>query len=313
MGRLGQDREKEKRIRLMRPVYDPEFLGLQVARYLKGGAEALVFCPFHNDSNPSAEYNLRKGVFYCFGCQESRTANQLAEELGGSLIKMGAVPEDFSDLEGADLDWLNILRNPLALDNAYLDDRKVYTSQILEYEIKQNKDGVIFPLKNLHGQKVGAQIRRYKEKPKYLFYGQRTPVWPMEVILNPTRIFVTEGIFGALRGQASWATEVVAMMGAGTVKNTAKFLRSLGTAIRPYAIMDNDYAGLLAAGKFTLMEIPVILAPWRGAPDEWTRGQWDEVSDNYKDYATWEVEDIIGESEEPGKLARTLKKFWRKL
>ena len=77
------------------------------------GDELLVFCPYHFDSNPSAEYNLEKGLFYCFGCHESKTAKQLAGDLGGALIIMSTIPDEYRKHPGDDLGWVDLLRNPL--------------------------------------------------------------------------------------------------------------------------------------------------------------------------------------------------------
>jgi len=52
------------------------------------GDEVNARCPYHDDSSPSLSFNVRKGVFYCHGCQASGTARQLFREqaaLSGDL------------------------------------------------------------------------------------------------------------------------------------------------------------------------------------------------------------------------------------
>ena len=161
---------------------------------------------------------------------------------------------------------------------------------------------------------VGAQVRHYEQKPKYLFHGSKTPVWPIDKLDKPGPIFIVEGVFGVLRAERCGAY-AVAMLGAGSVKNVAKFLNGVGATIKPIAIMDNDYAGQLAAGKFVLMGIPAILKPFKSddEPDDWNIGKWIEIRDNFSNYLTWEVEDIIGKSVDPLNLRRTLMQFWRTL
>ena len=48
-----------------------------VGRYIplkKLGKEYRGPCPFHADKNPSLSINEEKGLFYCFGCQQSGDA-----------------------------------------------------------------------------------------------------------------------------------------------------------------------------------------------------------------------------------------------
>ena len=299
-------------------IYDPEFLGLQVSKMM--GNEAIVFCPYHSDSNPSAEFNMAKGLFYCFGCQERKNARELADDLGGELVALAAVPSD--DLEAelrfekGESDWVNILKNPLAIGNDYLESRMVPKKQIVKHGIRHNSDGVIFPMRSKRRLFVGAQIRHYKRKPKYLFCGKRSPVWPIENMLVPGPMFVVEGVFGVLRGERCVSQSVVSMLGAGAVRNVGRYLKGVGSTIQPIAIMDDDFAGLMAAGKFVLMEIPVILNPFERAnfqPDDWEFVHWDFVGDKFMNLLTWEVEDVIERSNEPAKLRAALVKFWSEL
>lgn len=45
----------------------------------------LVRCPMHDDRTPSMSINLRKGVFYCWGCGKAGGLRTLAKFLGGEL------------------------------------------------------------------------------------------------------------------------------------------------------------------------------------------------------------------------------------
>jgi DNA primase len=299
-------------------IYDPEFLGLQVSKMM--GNEAIVFCPYHSDSNPSAEFNMTKGLFYCFGCQERKTARELAEDLGGELVALAAIPGDDSEadlrFEKGETTWFNVLNNPLAHGNTYLTNRMVPSEQITKHSIRQNDDGVIFPIKSKGGHYIGAQIRHYCRKPKYLFYGKRSPVWPMVNVSVPGPMFVVEGVFGVLRAERIVNQSTIAMMGAGSVKHVGQFLNRVGGTIQPIAIMDDDSAGLLAAGKFVLMGIPTILNPFKienFQPDDWELIHWEHIGEKFSKLLTWEVEDVIERSKDPLKLRSTLKKFWRSL
>jgi DNA primase len=299
-------------------VYDPSLLGLQVARVM--GDELQVFCPYHFDNHPSASYNMMKGLFYCFGCHESKTSKQLANELGGSLVPMRSIPDEYISRPGDDLDWVSLTKARVASEeNEYLKDRLVQPWQILKHNIRENSDGILFPMRDRFGKIRGMQIRHYKRKPKYKFYGERTPIWPMLELTNAKgranrNIYLTEGIFGALRIELLMgAGQAYAIMGSSSIERVAKIVKML-SFVTPYALMDSDRAGLIAAGKFALHGINVLLPPrnWPDSPDEYEYGY--KRADALRDLTpTTSVMDVIERSDNPEQIQRILEKYWRKM
>lgn len=291
--------------------YDPHLLGLQVAK--TSGQELVVFCPYHSDQNASAEYSPHKGLFYCFGCQTSKTAVQLAEDLGGVLVPIDDTHQIFGRFdETRTNDWRRLLHNPSAVGNKYLHSRGVPDILTRNFKLRQNPDGILFPLEDRFGDVIGFQMRHYELKPKYMFYGIRPPVWPIRQLTLKVNTFVTEGVFGALRG-LSFRANSVAIMGAGAIGNSGKYLRELAVG-QPYLVMDNDFAGMIAAGKGVLMGIPAIMRPpdWP-EPDEMEEWQWTELIKDPDHWATYDVMDIIDECDQPKQLEKILRKFWRRL
>ncbi len=47
----------------------------------KSGRNHKGLCPFHDEKTPSFNVNSERGTFYCFGCQESGNADDLAAAL----------------------------------------------------------------------------------------------------------------------------------------------------------------------------------------------------------------------------------------
>lgn len=45
-----------------------------------------LFCPFHEEKQPSMFINAEKGIYHCFSCRRSGTINNLAKELTGNTI-----------------------------------------------------------------------------------------------------------------------------------------------------------------------------------------------------------------------------------
>ena len=292
-------------------AYDPASLGLDVVKMT--GEEALVFCPYHGDNNASAEYNIPLGLFYCFTCQTSKNASQLAEDLGGTLVAVGEVLELYRAFRGHETDWLALTRNPPARDNDYLNSRDFPPERAQLYGLLENEDGIIFPIKNKFDTVVGVQIRHYTRQPKYLFYGSRQPIWPMARQTFRGPLFITEGVFGTLRAEQNMVP-AAAMMGASSVKGTAEFLWNCAH-LNPYVVMDRDYAGYLAAGKFVLHGIPAILWPlnWTDNPDEMTELEWVEIRDRRDEFATLDVNEVIARCSNPVRLQKTLMKYYRRM
>lgn len=299
-------------------VYDPTALGLQIAKKV-GKEEVQVFCPYHHDSHPSASYNLLKGLFHCFGCGTSKTARELAEDLGGKLIAVHSLPEVLATRKGEESEWRLILNNDLAVASDYLAERNVTDIQVMAHGLLESEAGIIFPIKDKHGNTVGAQIRHFKRQPKYLFYGEREPVWPWTHLTGGkpgSRVYITEGVFGVLNFERyGWKSNdftAVSMMGAATVPNVVKVFKQMGM-YKPVAVMDIDDAGLLAAAKFILMGIPAVSYPFSLDPDEWDDRHWSVVNEMEYSLISRDIYDFINKSSDPPKMEWALKKFYRRL
>jgi len=48
--------------------------------------KAQIYCPFHEDKEPSLFLNMDKGIFHCFSCRRKGTINALCKELTGTNI-----------------------------------------------------------------------------------------------------------------------------------------------------------------------------------------------------------------------------------
>lgn len=290
-------------------VYDPEAIGLKITRMIRN--EALCYCPYHSDSNPSAEYNVIKGVFHCFTCKASKTSKQLVEDLGGSLVE---VPResvlDQREKLGIDTEWIsNLLKNPLALGDEYMRSRGVSDKLIEKYKIRKTPAGIAFPILNRFGSLVGVQLRQTKAKPKYMFYGQREPIWPWSNFAKPQNLVITEGVFGVLNAQSA-KIPAISIMGSGQIDRVIRILNTNGM-VKPYVFLDDDYAGLLAAGKFILNGIPAIV---RAEPaDEIDPKDFRRIYDHLGFYSTLDVMEVVDRSSQPFKLQSALEKYYKGL
>jgi len=303
----------------MKSVYDPALIGLQVSRPTANN-ELLVFCPYHNDSHASATYNWKKGVLYCFGCQVTKSAHELAHDLGGALIEMPTIPDMWFEAEAESIEWRYLLSNPKADGHPYLKRRLVPDHLIHRYNIKASnpkaiKGSIIFPIQDVFRNFVGVQLRQLDKQPKYMFYGNRYPVWPVRNLIGRELasgpIFLVEGVFGALRA-ASAGVCALAIMGASAVSGALEFLSYYNTRRPVYAAMDRDYAGLLAAGKFILNGVEGVFVPWGEDPDDWAVTQWRELAKEPERFSTSDVMIPIDKSTNSARMQQTLEKYYNR-
>lgn len=292
-------------------VFDPLALGLEIAG--KSGDELIVFCPYHNDTKPSAEYNVQKGLFHCFGCHTNKNARQIATDLGGYLVMVSAESTfgfgEF-DEEVEEREWVKLLSNPIATGNEYLEQRLVEDWQIELHKIRANSKQIIFPMIDQLGVIQGIQVRNLTtERRKYMFYGDKTPLWPMKDIQKKKFLVVVEGVFGVLRAE-KYEINAVATLGSSNVLTVSKVLKGMRNTM-PVIFMDHDFAGFLAAGKYALLGFHVIINGKGIDPDDMNKAEWETLLEEME--LTKDVNRIIDLSPDPKRLMGKLESFWSKL
>lgn len=243
--------------------YSPIDFGLSIGHQY--GHEVTVICPFHNDRSPSATFNTKTGLFYCFVCKLGLNAWSLAKRLDIKYdIEAEPTPLATSGVPlGDDFEWRqSFFGAKSAKRSVYLKSRGVTPEQIEQFDIRENDDGIIFPLFNAKGSLVGTQTR-YKSRstPRYRTQGVKPPVWPMSVF-PPTegQIILAEGIFGALNLRRA-GLNGFATMGSGIPKKSWLTLAPFGSRIT--TIFDNDSAG--QAGALRIAQTTGALTVWPGA------------------------------------------------
>lgn len=220
---------------------DPHLLGLQQIQYLSGD-EVLALCPFHTDHHASMTVNLETGLFFCFVCGAGGRATRLAVELGGRLTM---VPRKMT--REVDDGWRSLLTAPLAYDHPYLMGRGVTNQQVLNHRILNLPVGVGVPLHGRTGAVVGLLVRRTRSgASRYITYGDRPEVWPMQTAFDNHRdIVFVEGVFGALNAEHCGVPGCVAVLGATLQKEASWVANKPGTKV----LFDDDEAGYLGAGR----------------------------------------------------------------
>jgi DNA primase len=251
-------------------MVDPYALGLDVTGI--NGDNALCRCPFHNDNHPSGSFSLSKGIFHCFACGENANLKSLAEITGGEIVYTNDYLTTKNKVAETE-DWIRFLSYPLAIDNPYLEKRQVTNEQVEQFKIRQFADGIIFPLSKCNGQTIGVQIRFYTKKPKYMFFGERPQLWPLESLKGiKGTVFLTEGIFGALRARNA-KLDAFASMSCTSISKVVQILNG-----RPVVVVfDNDFAGYVGAGKLILSGYDAACPTFEA--DSASKGFWKTFSE----------------------------------
>ena len=250
--------------------YCPDQLGLQRGKY-SGGNKLHVKCPFHESkSGTSATFYIDTGVLHCYKCSRRFYINDIVNKTGGIAIKKVIEIKNKDDLDN----WEDLLRNKVDPTNEYLLSRKVSPQQITKYQIRVTEKGIAIPICNSNGEEVGLIVRQTNDYIRYLYGGKRLPLWPMNELksYDPNeRLFVVEGIFGALRGQL-YGHNVIATLGAMVKKDIAPYIRHFKNIV---GVFDPDDAGYIGGARL-LKYVPHarILAPGL-AVDEVEKDTWE--------------------------------------
>ena len=220
-------------------------------------------CPFHNDKHPSASYNIKTGLFYCFACGEAANKEKLENEFGeidfelqfGEAFENNYVPDKF--------DWWSYYQSASESVNEYAYKRLVTQSTANLFQMRFTDDAVLFPITNNLGDIVGIQVRQIYEAPKYMIYLdiERKPILTPSHLFDDRKFFwLTEGFFGMLRmRQAGFNTYTT--LGSRISKRHINMLKYYAGFYA--AIFDDDVAGRkgmlrLGYGAGALVHIPGV-------------------------------------------------------
>lgn len=255
-------------------LYDVQQLGLDTVRYEGGEFVCKCINPHHIDSHPSAYFNPYSGLFFCHSCGFAANVKQIAELTGGRIYKIQSnnLLNQYSDLDG---DWHKYLTGKIAINNQYLVSRNIPNELIEKYEIQEFSNGVSFPIKNIFNEVVGCLIRynTNKKKYRYMQYGEKT-VWPKQEwndFDNNKKIYVTEGIFGALNAIKN-GYQAFTIFGANVIPREYQLGKS-----NLVGLFDNDLAGHLASINLLNFNPSALVHIPGCESDELTKEQWIDI------------------------------------
>ena len=229
-------------------------------------SDYIIFCPYHNNNRtPAGEVSKESGLFFCFGCQQTATLQEIVMKMSNRsyfeslrYIKSKEQESDITQIVAKQLynpptfvqyDEVIIKRlNSQALESPramrYFDGRLVTKSSVNKFNLgySEKQDMVTIPVHSPEGMVIGFVGRSVEGKDF-----KNTPGLPKsKTLFNLHRVkandkvYVVESSFDAIRLDQV-GMPAVATLGATISKNQVELLEKYFNEI--YLIADNDEAG----------------------------------------------------------------------
>jgi DNA primase len=238
------------------------------------GTDYIIFCPYHNNNRtPAGEVSKESGLFFCFGCQTTRSLIELIMHMTGrtyfETVRFIKSKETETDIEAVvnkalhhlpdfvQYDELLIKRlNKQALESpramTYFEGRRLTKESVVKFDLgySEKQDSVVIPMQSPDGMSIGFVARTIEGKEF-----KNTPGLPKSKILfNLHRVkaskivYVVESSFDAIRlDQVGFPA--VATLGANVSSSQIELLKRYFTGV--VLVADNDEAGAIMSERLT--------------------------------------------------------------
>jgi DNA primase len=238
------------------------------------GTDYIIFCPYHNNNRtPAGEVSKESGLFFCFGCQTTRSLVELIMHMTSrtyfETVRFIKSKETETNIEAivnkalhqmpdfVQYDELLIKRlckqaidSPRAM--TYFEGRRLTKESVIKFDLgySEKQDSVVIPMQSPDGMSIGFVARTIEGKEF-----KNTPGLPKSKILfNLHRVkaskivYVVESSFDAIRlDQVGFPA--VATLGANVSSSQIELLKRYFTGI--VLVADNDEAGAIMSERLT--------------------------------------------------------------
>ena len=238
------------------------------------GTDYIIFCPYHNNNRtPAGEVSKESGLFFCFGCQTTRSLIELIMHMTNrtyfETVRFIKSKETETNIEAVvnkalhqmpdfvQYDELLIKRlckqaidSPRAM--TYFEGRRITKESVVKFDLgySEKQDSVVIPMQSPDGMSIGFVARTIEGKEF-----KNTPGLPKSKILfNLHRVkaskivYVVESSFDAIRlDQVGFPA--VATLGANVSSSQIELLKRYFTGV--VLVADNDDAGMIMAERLT--------------------------------------------------------------
>jgi DNA primase len=253
----------------------------QIRRVLNGsgidieaefGNDFIIYCPYHNNSRtPAGEVAKDSGLFFCFGCQTTKSLEEFVmfttgrtyfetaryiksketeHNIENIVNKAMYAPPEFIQYDELLIKRLNnqALESPRAI--RYFEGRKITKSSIEKFSLgySEKQDSVTIPMQSPDGMTIGFVARTVEGKEF-----KNTPGLPKSKILfnlhrvkSSSVVYVVESSFDAIRlDQVGFPA--VATLGANVSASQIRLLEKYFNNV--ILVADNDEAGNIMKDK----------------------------------------------------------------
>jgi DNA primase len=238
------------------------------------GTDYIIFCPYHNNNRtPAGEVSKESGLFFCFGCQTTRSLIELIMHMTNrtyfETVRFIKSKETETNIEAVvnkalhqmpdfvQYDELLIKRlckqaidSPRAM--TYFEGRRITKESVVKFDLgySEKQDSVVIPMQSPDGMSIGFVARTIEGKEF-----KNTPGLPKSKILfNLHRVkaskivYVVESSFDAIRlDQVGFPA--VATLGANVSSSQIELLKRYFTGV--VLVADNDEAGAIMSERLT--------------------------------------------------------------
>jgi DNA primase len=238
------------------------------------GTDYIIFCPYHNNNRtPAGEVSKESGLFFCFGCQTTRSLIELIMHMTNrtyfETVRFIKSKETETNIEAVvnkalhqmpdfvQYDELLIKRlckqaidSPRAM--TYFEGRRITKESVIKFDLgySEKQDSVVIPMQSPDGMSIGFVARTVEGKEF-----KNTPGLPKSKILfNLHRVkaskivYVVESSFDAIRlDQVGFPA--VATLGANVSSSQIELLKRYFTGV--VLVADNDEAGAIMSERLT--------------------------------------------------------------
>jgi len=247
------------------------------------GSEFAFRCPFHNDRDPSANFNIHNSLWTCFRCKiggnsidfvslieswEYKQAELWLRNRYGGFYKPASLFKEISKYTETQFDkiYSDSVLNQYQVDHPYWRTRGIGPKIRKKFELGYDSSSarVTIPIRDHTGKLVGVQgrtILKSVDEDKYKFiqpFSKKQHIFGLHLMDTTDEVVVVEGLIAAIR-LYSLGIPCVSTMGSVVSIKQAQFLSSFK---KVFMLFDDDDAGTY--GMFGPLNKPKSnIAAWK--------------------------------------------------
>jgi DNA primase len=236
------------------------------------GNDFIIYCPYHNNSRtPAGEVAKDSGLFFCFGCQTTKTLEEFVmfttgrtyfetaryiksketeHNIENIVNKAMYAPPEFIQYDELLIKRLNnqAIESPRAM--RYFEGRRITKDSVIKFNLgySEKQDSVTIPMQSPDGMTIGFVARTIEGKEF-----KNTPGLPKSKVLfnlhrvkSSSVVYVVESSFDAIRlDQVGFPA--VATLGANVSALQIRLLEKYFNNV--ILVADNDEAGNIMKDK----------------------------------------------------------------